>query len=188
MTDQAKTATIDGVSRRYAIAFFELAQEAKNSQEMIGQLQQFVALLEQEKKLASFLTDPRIAPPRQQSLMNELTKQLKTDELLKKFFLLLLRQRRFYLLGEIFTYIRHFQIAKEGEIEAEVISAQALVSLQQEEVKKMLAAQIAKNVQVHFQIDQNLIAGMKIKIGSRVIDASLQSKLARLQQMMRGVG
>ena len=120
--------------------------------------------------------------------MNELTKQLKTDELLKKFFLLLLRQRRFHLLKEIFTYIRHFQIAKEGGIEAEVTSAQALAGLQQEEVKKMLALQFAKNVHVNFQIDQNLIAGMKIKIGSRVIDASLQSKLARLQQMMRGVG
>lgn len=187
MAEEIKIAPMDEISRRYALAFFELAQESKNSQEMINQLGQFVELLEREKKFASLLIDPRIAPERQQALMMEVTKLLKTDILIKNFFLLLLRQRRFHLVSEIFTLIRHYQIEKEGGIEAEVISAQKLLAPQQDQVKKMLMGQIAKNVEVNFKIDPTMIAGMKIQIGSRVIDASLQSKLVRLQQMMRGV-
>ena len=78
--------------------------------------------------------------------------------------------------------------AEKGEVTAEVVTAKALTKTQADKLSKALKAQVGKTVIVEASVDESLIGGMIVKVGSRMVDTSIKSKLAALQNTMKEVG
>jgi len=97
------------------------------------------------------------------------------------------RNRRLASLVQIVDGFMALLAAHRGEITAEVTSAKALSQPQAEAVGNALRTAIGKKVSVQLNVDPKLLGGLKVKVGSRLIDASLASKLQRLQLAMKGV-
>jgi F-type H+-transporting ATPase subunit delta len=75
-----------------------------------------------------------------------------------------------------------------GEVTAEVASAMSLSELQLSAIADQLSRAVGKNVVVRSRVDGNLLGGLVVKIGSRMVDNSLRSKLQRMKLVMKGVG
>ena len=81
-----------------------------------------------------------------------------------------------------------YPIERRGEIAAEVIAAQPLSETQLALLSDQLRRSVGRRVSMDARVDPGLIGGMIVKVGSRMVDGSLKSKLQRLQQAMKGVG
>ncbi len=101
---------------------------------------------------------------------------------------LMASKRRLFVLPSLLAALRS-RIAKEkGEVTAEVASAKALTKTQAASLAKTLKAQMGIDVKIKATVDESLIGGLVVKVGSKMIDTSIRSKLNALQNKMKEVG
>lgn len=103
-----------------------------------------------------------------------------------KFVLLLAEKRRLFALTQIIAAYEHLVAASRGETEAEVIAARALSDGEITELKSVLKSRLGKEPRLHSKIDPTLLGGLVVKVGSRMIDSSLRTKLDGLRAAMKG--
>ena len=96
--------------------------------------------------------------------------------------------RRLFVLPQLVRELRDRIAAEKGEVTAEVTAAKALTKAQEEKLAKTLKASVGKDVKISMAVDESLIGGLVVKVGSRMIDTSIRSKLAALQNSMKEVG
>lgn len=101
---------------------------------------------------------------------------------------LMAAKRRLFVLPQLVTVLRQMIATEKGEVTAEVTSAKALTKTQSDKLAKTLSAQAGKSVQIKASVDESLIGGLVVKIGSKMIDTSIRAKLMALQNMMKEVG
>ena len=101
---------------------------------------------------------------------------------------LMAAKRRLFVLPQLVTVLRAMISTEKGEVTAEVTSAKALTKTQSDKLAKTLSAQAGKSVQIKASVDESLIGGLVVKIGSKMIDTSIRAKLMALQNMMKEVG
>jgi F-type H+-transporting ATPase subunit delta len=101
---------------------------------------------------------------------------------------LMASKRRLFVLPQMINRLRD-QIAEEkGEVTAEVVSAVKLTAAQSKELASTLKAKVGKDVKINATVDESLIGGLVVKVGSKMIDTSIRSKLNSLQNAMKEVG
>ena len=88
----------------------------------------------------------------------------------------------------VYLKLRDLIAAEKGEVTAEVTSAKALTKTQETKLSKVLSAQVGKDVKLNTAVDESLIGGLIVKVGSKMIDTSVKSKLSALQNAMKEVG
>ena len=101
---------------------------------------------------------------------------------------LMASKRRLFVVPAMIEQLREMIADEKGEVTAEVVSAQALSPAQAEELSKTLKAQVGKDVKINATVDESLIGGLVVKVGSKMIDTSIRSKLNSLQNAMKEVG
>ena len=101
---------------------------------------------------------------------------------------LMARNRRLFVLPQLVARLRELIAEARGEVTADVTSAIALTDDQQKRLTETLAAKSGKKVKLNTRVDEALIGGMIVKLGSKMIDSSVRSKLASLQNVMKEVG
>jgi F-type H+-transporting ATPase subunit delta len=101
---------------------------------------------------------------------------------------LMASKRRLFVLPQMINRLRD-QIAEEkGEVTADVVSAVKLTAAQSKELASTLKAKVGKEVKINATVDESLIGGLVVKVGSKMIDTSIRSKLNSLQNAMKEVG
>ncbi len=101
---------------------------------------------------------------------------------------LMAQNRRLFVVPALISQIKALIAAERGEVTAEVISAKPLTKAQTEELAATLKKSVGKDVKIDATVDESLIGGLVVKVGSRMIDTSIRAKLANLQNMMKEVG
>jgi F-type H+-transporting ATPase subunit delta len=101
---------------------------------------------------------------------------------------LMASNRRLFTLPQLISALRDRIAEEKGEVTAEVVSAKALTKTQADKLAKTLKAQIGKTVKINATVDESLIGGLIVKVGSKMIDTSIASKLSALQNTMKEVG
>jgi F-type H+-transporting ATPase subunit delta len=104
----------------------------------------------------------------------------------RNFIGLVARNRRLFALPGMIAGYLTLLAERRGEIRAEVTAAQEMSLLQVAMVKDQLKRAVGSKVDVAIRVDPAIIGGLVIKVGSRMVDSSLRSKLQRLQLAMRG--
>jgi len=101
---------------------------------------------------------------------------------------LMAKKRRLFVMPNLLAALRSRISEEKGQVTAEVISAKALSKVQAATLAKTLKAQMSMDVELKATVDESLIGGLVVKVGSKMIDTSIRAKLNALQNKMKEVG
>ena len=180
-----------GVAQRYATALFELALEGKGPDGLdgvAGELDSLKALLEASDDLKYLVSSPLIGREGQARAMAAVLVEAKAGQLVQKFVGLVAAKGRLGVLADMIKAFQGLLSRHRGEISAEVTSAVTLKDEQLSALKASLRQALGRDVQLQTQVDESLIGGLIVKVGSRMIDSSLKTKLGNLKIAMKEVG
>ena len=183
----AQDTTVEGVSGRYATALFELALEANSLDEVGADLDAFQGLLDMSADLTRLVRSPVFSAEDQNRAINAVIEQAGITGLAANFIGLVARNRRLFAVSDMISDYRKLLAAHRGEITAEVASAEALSEAQVTALKAALKEKVGRDVQLDASIDSALLGGLVVKVGSRMIDTSLRTKLNNLKIAMKEV-
>ncbi len=173
---------------RYALALYELAEAAREPDRIAADLTKLSAMIEGSPDLARLLRSPLLSRQDLGRAIAALAEAAGLLPLTRRFLGLLARNRRLFALPAIIAaYRRHFA-AKRGEVTAEIRAARPLSPAQREALAAAIRRIAGAKVEIDIAVDPALIGGFVVKLGSRLIDASIRTKLSKLQFAMKGIG
>lgn len=173
--------SVDGVAGRYASALFDLAKESSKLTEVEGDLVKIQDLLKESPDLVRLVRSPVISSSDQSRALSAVLEKGGISGLASNFLLLLARNRRLFAVEDIIKVYRSLAAKARGEVSAEVSSAVALSEAQLAELKEALRASVGKDVTLDTRVDPSLLGGLVVKLGSRMIDSSLKTKLQNMK-------
>lgn len=180
--------TITGLAGRYAIALFELGQEAKTLEKIAQDVATLSSLLGSSADLRGLTLNPVFSSEEKGRAMAAVIKAAELDKLVANFVGVIANNGRLDHLENIITEFNRIFAHHKGEVSASVITAQKLTKAQLDALKNKLKSMVGSDVTVDTDVDESLLGGMIVKIGSSMIDSSLKTKLANLEESMKEVG
>lgn len=175
-----------GLAGRYANAVFELAQDQKAVDAVSADLAALRKALESSPDLARLVRSPVFSAEDQVRALKAILAKMDARELTTKFVLLLAQKRRLSALSGIIKAFESRVAKSRGETEAEVASARPLSDNEVAELKATLKSRLGKEPRLSTKVDPTLLGGLVVKVGSRMIDSSLRTKLDALRAAMKG--
>ncbi len=177
-----------GLAGRYATALFELADEAKKLDRVADDLSSLKEMIEQSEDLQSLVRSPLYGRDQLRAAMDGILARTDVDDLTRRFVLVVTENRRLFTLPQIINAYLAELARRRGEVTAKVTAARELTSDQQTALADALHKVAGGRVKIDLKVDPELLGGLVVQLGSRMIDTSLKSKLERLQLAMKGVG
>lgn len=174
------------VAERYASAVYELADEARVLDDTAADLKSLQSMLDESADLQMLIRSPLIDAAAKAAAMNSILAQAGASDLTRRFIAVIARNNRLFVLPATIDAFLAELARRRGELTAEVTSARPLKQSQLDSVTDALRSALGGKVTVDAKLDSSLIGGLVVRIGSRMIDASLKSKLQRLQLAMKG--
>ena len=187
--DVSEPASIStGIAARYATAIFELAKEGSALTALEADLDTLEAALNDSADLRAALSSPVYSREDLGKAITALSDKLGVSATTKGALGMMAQNRRLFALPQLIAELRRKIADEKGEITAEVTSATVLTKAQADQLAATLKANVGKTVKLNVAVDENLIGGLIVKVGSKMIDTSIRSKLAALQHSMKEVG
>jgi F-type H+-transporting ATPase subunit delta len=180
--------TPSGVAGRYANALFELALEQNALGAVEQDLATFAEALAEAPDLRRLVQSPVISAEEQARALDAVLKALKLGGLTGNFLKLTAKNRRLFAVPDMIRAFRMALARQRGQVNAEVTSAAKLEDGQLRALKQALTAALGKDVQLDHKVDASLLGGLIVKVGSRMVDSSLRTKLSSLKHAMKEVG
>jgi len=177
-----------GVAARYATALFELAKDANTLPSVEKDLDTIGNALSQNHSLRDLFQSPVYSRDEVVGAISALAKKMELSLMVSSTLGLMAQKRRLPMVPALIEAVRAKIADEKGEITAEVTSAQNLTAAQEKELAATLKKSVGKDVKIKTTVDENLIGGLIIKVGSKMIDSSIKSKLSNLQNVMKEVG
>lgn len=174
-----------GLAARYASALFELADERKALDDTARDLQALRGLLAASEDLRRLVRSPVLGRDEQNAGVQAVMEAAGLSELVRNFVGVVVDNRRLFALEPMIAAFLAELARRRGEVEADVWSAQELTKAQLDAVTDALKRAIGQKVQVRAQVDPGLIGGLVVKVGSRLVDASIRTRLVRLQSALK---
>ena len=175
------------VAGRYASALFDLATEQRQVPDVEAKLIQFQQLLDANPDLQRLVRSPVFSADEQQKAITAIVERAGIGGLGGNFLKLIAKNRRLFAVPDMIKSFRALAARARGEIQAEVTSAMALNPAQVQALKDTLRTTVGKDVQIIAKVDPTLLGGLIVKVGSRMIDSSLRTKLSTLKARMKEV-
>ncbi len=180
--------TPSGVAGRYATALFELGLEANSLDRILDELNQFQQAMDAVDDLARLVKSPVFSADEQGRAIAAILKEMQIEGLTGNFLKLIARNRRLFAAPDMIKAFRALVARHRGQMSAEIVSATKLEDGQITALQAALKAALRKDIQLEQRVDPALLGGLVVKIGSRMIDTSLRTKLSSLKQVMKEVG
>ena len=179
---------VNGLSGRYATALFDLASDASALDQVADDLRQIEEITAVSDDFKRMIRSPVISRANQSSALRAILEKAGASLLTLNFVGVVASNRRLFVLPEIIKDYFKILSGRRGEITADVSSAKALSGRQKAELVTALQSSVDGKVSLNLNVDPGLLGGLVVKIGSRMVDSSLQTKLQQLKLAMRGVG
>ena len=177
-----------GVAGRYASALLETANEQGQTAAIEADIDTVQGALAESDDLRRMVRSPVFSAEDQAKALDALLGRIGVNPLTLNFFKVLARNRRLFAAEDIIRAFKALAAEARGEVQAEVTSAVELNDSQLDALKAQLKNSVGKDVQLEATVDPSLLGGLIVKIGSRMIDSSLKTKLATLNTRMKEVG
>jgi F-type H+-transporting ATPase subunit delta len=177
-----------GIAARYATALFELAKETKAMKALESDADALEGALAVSPELAAMISSPMVPREDQARAMAAIGTRIGLSQLAQNTLALMATKRRLFVLPYMLADLRARISAEKGEMTAEVTAATALTPAQAATLAATLKARVGKDVKLKTTVDESLIGGLIVKLGSTMIDTSVKAKLAALQNAMKEVG
>ena len=176
-----------GLADRYATALFELALERDAIEQIERDLDAIRALVDGSDDLRRVVRSLTLSRAEQAKALDAVLERTGTSQYVRNFVALLARNRRVFLLADMIAAFQAKLAEHRGEVSAEVTSAVPLKPTHLEAVKEALRAIVGRDVALETTVDPSLIGGLTVRVGSRMLDNSLRTKLQNLELAMKGI-
>ena len=177
-----------GIASRYATAVFSLAKDDKKLKPLEADVDALESALSESAELRALVTSPVYTRVEMGQAIIAVAQKMKLQPMMVNTLSLMAAKRRLFVLPSLLAALRARIAEDKGEVTAEVTSAKALTKTQATKLAKTLKAQLDLDVKIKATVDESLIGGLVVKVGSKMIDTSIRSKLNALQNTMKEVG
>ncbi len=171
-------------SERYSRALFEVASETNELEKIEENVEKFRSLYLSSNEIKNFLQNPTQNIDTQKKVIFVISEKLQFSKNLTNFFLLLIEKRRIFFVKKIIDNFFRFCSKKRGEMKASLISSKSLSQEEIEKLSKDLSNAIGSIVKFDYKVDEELIGGLKLQLGSFMIDTSIKNRLKKYKQSM----
>lgn len=151
-----------------------------------GDLARLQEMVDESADLRRLIESPLFSGDEQGAAMAAIIERARLSDIVANFVAVIARNRRLFALEDIIGAWRELLARHRGEVTAEVTSATALSDTQQSALQQALKEAIGSTVSVSHEVDPGLLGGLVVRVGSRMVDSSLRTKLHRLQLAMKG--
>ncbi len=187
--DVSEPASIStGIAARYAAAVYELAKEANDVKGLEADIATLLSAMAESSDFNALIHSPVYSRADQRAAITAVAQKAGISTLMTNTLALMADKRRLFVLPQLVQTLRDEIAADKGEVTADVTSAKALTKAQSEKLAQTLKARMGKDVTINASVDESLIGGLIVKVGSKMIDTSIRSKLSSLQNAMKEVG
>jgi F-type H+-transporting ATPase subunit delta len=184
----AQDPSVSGVSGRYATALFELAKDEKSVDAILADLNQFDALLSDSPDLKRLVRSPVFSAEVQMRALDAVMDKAGISGTSAKFLRVLTANRRLFAVSDVIRAFRALVANFKGEATAEVTVAEQLNDKNLDALKAALKTVTGKDVALNVKVDPSIIGGLVVKLGSRMVDSSLRTKLNSIKHAMKEAG
>lgn len=172
------------VSQRYVMALIDLAEQKKKIEAVEKDLLDLQSMLTESKDLVAFITNPVISKNKKSTAILDIAKKAKLDKITSNFLGVLADNNRLYALEDMILAFQAAMRKKRGEVVAKVETAFALTDKQTQALQDQISKSIGSDVTVDVSVNKDLLGGMIVTVGSKMIDDSVRRKLERLERQM----
>ena len=178
--------TVSGMTGRYARALFELALDTKSVDAVKTDLEKFDALLSESPDMHRLVRSPVFGAEEQGRALSAVLEKVGIGGLAGNFIKLIAANRRLFAVRAMIRDFRKLTARWKGEVTAEVTVAEKLSDARLEELKNTLKSITGeKAVDLHVKVDPAIIGGLMVKLGSRMVDSSLRTKINAMKNAMK---
>jgi F-type H+-transporting ATPase subunit delta len=184
----AEDPSVSGVSGRYATALFELARDEKAIEAVKADLDRFDALLNESADLKRLIRSPVFTAEAQLKALDAVLQRAGISGIAANFLKVLTRNRRLFAVSDVIRAFRSLVAKFKGEATADVTVAETLTDRNLDALKTALKSVTGKDVALNVKVDPSIIGGLVVKLGSRMVDSSLRTKLNSIKHAMKEAG
>jgi F-type H+-transporting ATPase subunit delta len=185
----AEDTTVSGMAGRYARALFELALDTKSIDAVKSDLDQFASMIAESDDLRRLVRSPVFGAEEQGKALAAVLAKAEIGGLAGNFLKLIASNRRLFAVGDMIRDFRKLVAKWKGEVTAEVTVAENLSDARLNELKDALKSITGeKSVDLNVKVDPEIIGGLTVKLGSRMVDSSLRTKLNSIKHAMKEAG
>lgn len=181
----SETTGVSALAERYATALFEIADERRALDAVAADLRQLRGMISESADLLRLVRSPILSRADQARAVEALAERAELSALVRDFLAVVARNRRLFAVPEMIEGFLAMLAARRGEVTVQVVAAQPLSDVQLGALDEHLRRTVGRRVTIDARVDQRLIGGLVVKVGSRMVDASIESKLRRLQLAMK---
>ena len=176
---------VSGVAGRYATALFDLARDANTIDAVKADLERFDALVGESPDLARLVRSPVFSADEQLSALSAVLERAGIGGLAAQFIKLVTKNRRLFAVADMVRGFRNLVAQHRGEVTAEVTVAEDIKDDHVAALRNALKAVSGKDVDLKIKVDPAIIGGLVVKLGSRMVDSSLRTKLNSIKHAMK---
>jgi F-type H+-transporting ATPase subunit delta len=176
---------VSGMAGRYAIALFDLASETNAIDAVKADLERFDALIAESADLNRLVRSPVFSADEQLQALSAVLDKAGIGGLAAKFLKLVTSNRRLFAVRQMVRAFRDLVAEHKGEATAEVTVAEELKGEHLDALRATLKSVSGKDVDLDIKVDPTIIGGLIVKLGSRMVDTSLRTKLNAIRHAMK---
>jgi F-type H+-transporting ATPase subunit delta len=184
----AEDPSVSGVSGRYATALFELARDEKSVDAVKADLDKFAALLNESADLARLVRSPVFTADDQRKALGAVLAKAGISGVTANLLNVLVANRRLFAVSDVIRAFNALVAKFKGEATADVTVAEPLSDKNLDALKAALKSVTGKDVALNVKVDPSIIGGLVVKLGSRMVDSSLRTKLNSIKHAMKEAG
>jgi F-type H+-transporting ATPase subunit delta len=184
----AEDPSVSGVSGRYATALFELARDEKSIDAVKADLDRFDAMLADSADLTRLVRSPVFSAEMQSRALAAVLDKAGISGIAANFLKVLTANRRLFAVRDVNHAFRAMVARFKGEAIADVTVAENLSDKHLGALKTALKSVTGKDVALNVNVDPSIIGGLVVKLGSRMVDSSLRTKLNSIKHAMKEAG
>ncbi len=177
-----------GIADRYATAVFEISRDGGQIDQLENDVTALDEVLTSSSDFRELINSPVYSRDAQSAGIGAVAAKMGLSATVANTLKLMASKRRLFVLPAMIASLRRLIADAKGEVTAEVKSARALSDAQQSQLAETLKARMGQDVKMTVTVDEALIGGLIVKVGSKMIDTSIRSKLDALQNTMKEVG
>ena len=175
-----------GVAKRYASALFDLSLDNGELEQVTADLDAVRETIEVSEDFKRFLSSPIFSSEEQAKAIAKVSETIGLSKTVSNFLGVVALNNRLFCLGWMIKAYHEMLSSHNNEVTAEVLSATELSSKQLGELQKVLTDSMGSKITIEEKVDPHLIGGMIVRVGSRMVDSSVRTKLERLKLDMKG--
>ncbi len=176
---------VSGMAGRYATALFDLARESNAIDAVKADLDRFDAMVAESADLTRLVRSPAFSAEEQLAALTSILEKAGIGGLAAQFLKMVASNRRLFAIRDMIRGYRELVADFKGEATAEVTVAEALKGDHLDALRSALKAVSGKNVDLNIKVDPSIIGGLVVKLGSRMVDGSLRTKLNAIRHAMK---